>query len=274
MSSCKVLKDFEDRAFVLQVNEWPQKTKEILVCFLEGPEWKQAWVKKTVLTYLNPLLERLKIKFLPFNQTFPPGQEKIPIKAHVYLRFQKDKGNWAALGNQNKLGKGKTNCNIDSIDAPRTNFKFEGKTYDTSKETFNNNNNEVGGTILHEFCHILALQHEHTNPDKPISYNWEQIYKDVGGPPNNWSKKKVKYNFKMNIETKYINGTEFDPHSIMMYPIKNQWTTNGIGYQGNDKLSELDKKLLKKLYANNHRVPEVGLAFLWEQMKVNSNRNK
>jgi len=41
-----------------------------------------------------------------------------------------------------------------------------------------------------------------------------------------------------------INGTAFDPESIMLYTFPSEWTTNGIATQANDVLSKTDKQFI------------------------------
>ena len=48
-----------------------------------------------------------------------------------------------------------------------------------------------GRSVLHEFGHVLGMQHEHGNPESTIKWNKQAVYDDMGGPPNNWPRKQV-----------------------------------------------------------------------------------
>ena len=50
------------------------------------------------------------------------------------------------------------------------------------------------GTYLHEWGHAFGGIHEHANPKGGIQWNREQVYKDLGGPPNYWSREQVERN--------------------------------------------------------------------------------
>ena len=42
-------------------------------------------------------------------------------------------------------------------------------------------------SVLHEFGHVLCLQHEHNCP-KGIKWNKQSVYKSMNGQPNYWNK--------------------------------------------------------------------------------------
>lgn len=71
--------------------------------------------------------------------------------------------------------------------------------------------------ILHEFGHALGCVHEHQSPLQDIVWNKEQVYTDLGGPPNNWSRDKVDSNMFKKYDFTVAQQRMFDLASIMLY---------------------------------------------------------
>jgi hypothetical protein len=103
-------------------------------------------------------------------------------------------------------------------------------------------------TVLHEFGHMLSLGHEHQNPQGGIQWNINNVVNHLSAPPNSWDYQTIIWNVIKKYETDQIIGTEFDPKSIMLYPIPKEWTTNGFSSDFNTDISEKDIELLSSLY--------------------------
>lgn len=96
------------------------------------------------------------------------------------------------------------------------------------------------GTVLHEFGHALGLKHEHQNPSAGIKWDKEEVYNDLGGPPNNWSRSRVDGNVFSEIKDDSLNYSRFDPQSVMGYTIRASWTTDGFSMSPGSDLSPFD----------------------------------
>lgn len=108
---------------------------------------------------------------------------------------------------------------------------------------------EFSTVILHEFGHVCGLTHEHENPEGGIQWNKDKVYADLSGPPNNWDKDTIDHNMFSRYEEDIILYSNFDPKSIMLYPIPKEWTINGFSINfENTKLSENDKEFMKTAY--------------------------
>lgn len=106
--------------------------------------------------------------------------------------------------------------------------------------------------VLHEFGHALGFAHEHQSPTAPnkIVWNRDAVMKFYG-ETQGWSPQQIESNV-LNAASAATapDGTasEFDPKSIMLYPIPKELTTNGFHSVWNTELSEGDKKHSRKQY--------------------------
>jgi hypothetical protein len=73
-------------------------------------------------------------------------------------------------------------------------------------------------TALHEIGHTLGLPHEHQNPNAGIVWDEEKAYTTLAGPPNNWPREKTQWNILRKIEPDTVQGSNWDPDSVMEYP--------------------------------------------------------
>lgn len=105
-----------------------------------------------------------------------------------------------------------------------------------------------GATMCHEFCHVLGMIHEHQNPfgrtikwDKAAVYKWAE-------ETQGWDKETTDVNIIDHYDKNLINGSNFDPNSIMLYFFPGSLTKTGQGTKQNLRLSPIDAKWLHKSY--------------------------
>lgn len=101
-----------------------------------------------------------------------------------------------------------------------------------------------GGTAGHEFGHAIGLAHEHQNPAGGIQWNEQVVIQELAKSPNFWDEAKARHNVLRKYSADQINGTAFDPDSIMLYFFPASWTLNGIATKANDVLSGVDKEFI------------------------------
>lgn len=111
--------------------------------------------------------------------------------------------------------------------------------------------------VRHEFGHALGLSHEHQHPHAPFVWNFDTVVddhmgKDWGGC--NVSRAKCEASVKANITQRVSfedTGTlsaQFDVNSIMVYPIRQSWVSQGGAVQENTDISSIDLAVVRSMY--------------------------
>ena len=73
---------------------------------------------------------------------------------------------------------------------------------------------------------------------------------------NFWDDATTRHNMLRRYTAEQINGTAFDPDSIMLYFFPAEWTLNGIATKANETLSTVDKAFIAgaKMYPRNRPI--------------------
>ncbi len=108
-------------------------------------------------------------------------------------------------------------------------------------------------TALHEIGHTLGFPHEHQNPFSGIVWDENTVYSKLAGYPNYWSQEKTYHNIIRKLDPDTVQGSNWDPDSIMHYPFEAgmilspaQYNRNGLFPQGG--LSSRDREWVKHFY--------------------------
>lgn len=111
------------------------------------------------------------------------------------------------------------------------------------------------GTYIHEFGHMLGMVHEHQNP-RGVQIKWD-IPKLVTYMENTqgWDKAEVEKNVVDKYKIEQINGSDFDPLSIMLYFFPPDLTTDNEGSKQNFRLSGIDTEWISKTYPVGKTTP-------------------
>ena len=141
--------------------------------------------------------------------------------AVIRISFNGDDGAWSVLGNQ-------------ALDVP------------PNEPTMNLGWMDAGTTI-HEIGHMCGMIHEHQNPKKGIQWNEEKVYR-WAEETQHWDKRTTFTNIIQKTDKTTINGSEYDPNSIMLYFFPPELTTDGIGTHQNLQFSVVDTFWLQKTY--------------------------
>lgn len=207
-----------EKAVMVKNTKWPAGSS-ISISFLDGDPLIQSKVKTAALKWISPGHANLSFEFRTDT-----------TKTDIRISFQYE-GSWSALG---------TTCKkITDLNEPTMNFGWLDRS--TTQE-------ELERVVLHEFGHALGLTHEHMSPVNGIKWNRDKVVADLSGPPNNWSIETIENNLFKTYAANETNYTQFDPTSIMMYPIPEEWTTDNFSVTLNSKLSNEDISFIKQEY--------------------------
>lgn len=118
----------------------------------------------------------------------------------------------------------------------------------------------------HEIGHTMGFPHEHQNPNAGIVWDEEAVYRALAAPPNNWSRETTYHNILRKIRPDQIQGSNWDPDSVMHYPFEPglvisppEYRLSGIHPSGG--ISQRDKTWVKSFYPQvaNKNVDELTL---------------
>lgn len=174
-------------------------------------------IKKIVIERIQPIVN-LELKFIDN-----------PYDANIRITFNSDKGCYSYIGK-------------DCLGIPKNSGTMNFGWFDV-------------GTILHEFGHAIGMVHEHQSPFlNPIKWNKEAMYK-WASEQLGWDENEVNEQIINKYDILQLNGTIFDPESIMLYFISNNLTFDDTGTGVNTRLSPYDVVYMNSIYPGSKQTP-------------------
>ena len=220
-----------------QVNALWKSGDTIRITFMDGDSHERQWVRSVIDTKLMPFIGKLNFKWnVPINQS------------DVRISFAQPMEAWSMVG---------TECRNVSKDAPTMNLGWldDDRVYNSPEHK------GTGQVVVHEFCHMLGMIHEHQNPkSNPIVWNKPVVMNELR--KQGWTDEDIRVNmFEKYGDAqmckqdpsfcgeKLVNGSRYDKLSIMHYFYPSDWIVEGPSViPVNVNLSVLDKKWLRKYY--------------------------
>jgi hypothetical protein len=186
---------------------------------------------------------------------------------------------WSQVGS--KSSSKNPSMNLGFIDPPFDKFTFNEKEYpfeqfsdatrnyceagkDTCKPAW-----VPGATVIHEFCHALGMLHEHQNNllnSNNIKLNKDAViryYENIGMTSDDAVANVLNRYSCESDKCKYV-GSVFDPKSIMLYALPDNWVDGPNPTKPNFVLSDLDKQWLGKEYPSepSRAYPQLTVKFI------------
>lgn len=189
------------------------------VAFLDG---EVALHQRVLLAASHWIVPGVKLKFEAASRRGA---------ADIRIAFNKNSGSWSNIGTDARSihpSQPTMNLGWATLEAPDARFL---------------------GTVIHEFGHALGLLHEHNHPGARIRWNEDEVYRDLEGPPNSWSREKIDRNVFASYSASEVITTNFDNISVMIYTIPSHWTKDGKSFMPSSKLSDGDVATIVKLYS-------------------------
>lgn len=202
---------------------WPEGS-HIIIGFLESPDRIQR-NNISGSKNLDPLQN--EVNRIPIKEAIQKivSERIIPLvnlnisftdnisDANVRVSFDPSGGAWSLVGTDHLQQKDGATMNLGWFDVP---------------------------TTIHEFGHVLGMIHEHQNPSgKKIMWDKKKVF-EWAKETQGWSEETTKENIIDKYDKKSINGSNFDPLSIMLYFFPPNLTTNNKGTKQNFRLSGED----------------------------------
>jgi hypothetical protein len=165
-------------------------------------------IKKIVSERIQPLLG-LKLEY-------------VDADGDIRISLDNQKGSWSYVGTQSKS---------IAVNEPTMNFGW----LDVA-------------TIIHEFCHALGMIHEHQNPfGKGIDWNLKKVFAWTNATQG-WDMYTTCQNITKRYNMELVNGSDYDPESIMLYSYPAELTNNRQATYRNVALSPYDRLWLSSIY--------------------------
>ena len=172
-------------------------------------------IKEIVTQRYLPILERLKLEFVDD-----------PKDASIRIQFDETKGSWSKVGSDA--------LSVSNKNEATMNLGW----FNTS-------------TVLHEFGHAIGLVHEHQNPSgNTIDWNKSELY-DWAETTQGWDENQTNKQIIDRYSENELNGSKYDPSSIMLYFYPAKLTNDNKGTSQNLTLSDTDKQVIQKIYGKD-----------------------
>lgn len=166
-------------------------------------------------------------------------------RSDIRVSFVENGSSWSVIGKQAlQMGSSQATMNFGWLNDRTPEYEFK-------------------RTILHEFGHALGLLHEHQNPDGGIPWNEEAVYNHYWRTQG-WDQRTTYQNVIQRARRNATQFSDYDPESIMHYPVSQSLTYGEYRVGMNHDLSPTDIAYVRKIYPGR----------LWSSSDNNINTNE
>jgi len=238
---------------------WPQNST-VTISFLDDPTSENTRTPMSALTKIgrniDPLQEKLTntplkeaLKIIIKERIQPLVNLKLKFiqdkdtNADIRITFKDPNASWSLVGTDAIHESAKSGCSDENSLSNCASMNLGW--FDV-------------GTYIHEFGHALGMIHEHQNTSHggtPIKWNKPKLYSYMENTQG-WDKEQVDTNVIGKYKSDQLNGSKFDPLSVMLYFFPPSLTTNGIGTKQNFSLSGIDAEWINKSYPGSEQDPK------------------
>lgn len=195
-------------------------------------------------TKLWDLGKRIKVRFLNGSPTM---QDTVKYFANQWAQYGNFEFKFIEQGNADIRISFDAN-GLVSYSYIGTNARYAPQFRPTMVLTLNDSSSieDMSRIILHEFGHALGLLHEHQHPENTIQWDSQYVYNyfaQVG-----WSVALIDYYVLSNFNSSITPYCDYDPASVMHYPIPQSFTLDSFAIGNNTTLSKEDTLFLQQLY--------------------------
>ena len=205
-------------------HKWVNGTKLHYYFYKPEHPWGGAKAQADVVRNAFKKWKELDIG-LEFEEVERPGD------AEIRISFVQDDGAWSYVGREVLKHPGESTMNFG---------------WDLTQP------GEID-TAIHEIGHTLGFPHEHQNPNAGIVWDEEAVYAALAQPPNRWTRETTFFNIIRKISPDEVQGSNWDPDSIMHYPfgpglIKKPEKYSAAGLRPAGGLSPRDTQWVRTFY--------------------------
>lgn len=187
----------------------------IRVKFIGGSNY----VRDRVKYYANMWAKHANLNF----QFVSYGQGDIRVS------FTQNGSSWSVIGKQSlQLSQNEATMNFGWLNDRTPEYEFR-------------------RTILHEFGHALGLLHEHQNPNGGIPWDEAAVYEHYRRTQG-WDQRTTYSNVIQKASRNATQFSQFDPRSIMHYPVSASLTNGQYQVGMNRDLSATDISYIRQVY--------------------------